>query len=125
MQWIVWGTIGLFLADPPLNFSPMAYTIANAAPLPPLLLPLTSRLHSFYPRHTPYPWPLRRVVNMGKKSTMLPCKAKRQYLLTLQVSRHCILAVQSRVCVLAFQQTQDFELALVYCWSMSQMLGQH
>ena len=28
---------------------------------------------------------------------MLPCKAKRQYLLTLEVSRHYILALQSRI----------------------------
>ena len=32
-----------------------------------------------------------------KYSFRLPCKAKRQYLLTLQVSRYCPLALQSRI----------------------------
>ena len=31
--------------------------------------------------------------------TVLPCKDKRQYLLTLQVSRYCLLDLQSRVVV--------------------------
>ena len=32
-------------------------------------------------------------------SAALPCKAKRQYLLTLQVSRYCLLALQSSAAV--------------------------
>ena len=30
-------------------------------------------------------------------NSILPCKAKRQYLLTLQVSRYCLLALQSSI----------------------------
>ena len=56
MQWIVWGTIGLFLADPPLNFSPMAYTIANAAPLPPP--PVTSDLQATFILSPSHPVPV-------------------------------------------------------------------
>ena len=48
--------------------------------------------------------------------SILPCKAKRQYLLTLQVSRYCLLALQSGIDGLSvrlpsapgFMQTQCF-----------------
>ena len=54
-------------------------------PLPPLL-----------PSPRASPWSPRGDDSHPGDSTPLRCKAKRQYLLTLQVSRYCLLALQSR-----------------------------
>ena len=35
-------------------------------------------------------------IHWGECTTVLPCKAKRQYLLTLQVRRYCLLPLQRR-----------------------------
>ena len=37
--------------------------------------------------------------DFGNVHVLLPCKAKRQYLLTCKVSRYCLLALQSSICL--------------------------
>ena len=54
--------------------------------------------------------------------TRLPCKAKRQYLLTLQVRKYCLLALQSNgflVWLLGIQDDAD----LLYNEDTSSLLG--
>ena len=54
----------------------------------------------------------------------LPCKAKRQYLLTLQVSRYCLLALQSRAGVLhlyAYCRLVWWAMVYINLWQLNKV----
>ena len=53
-------------------------------------------LQSFH-KLPPYVTQIVRYSTHRPQSPILPCKAKRQYLLTLQVSRYCFLALQCSI----------------------------
>ena len=47
--------------------------------------------------HMPLVMKKKLAIEYEEDTTVMPCKTKRQYLITSQVSRYCVLALQSRV----------------------------
>ena len=71
-------------------------------------------------------WPTRTLCVFARIS-ILPCKAKRQYLLTFQVSRYCLLALQNSIhvhtyyiitCNHTWQSLLSKHPMLFQCWAI-------
>ena len=96
--------------------------MADPYPPPPFRTPLEHISAScgvcyFLQKSPPSPSSVNYWIRHRMVHVILPCKVKRQYLLTCKVSRYCLLALQSRINLLMWLHCRVPDYTMLISWA--------